>query len=108
MNTIQFTYTDPREFDGSPYDAAYAAGEQLIKLLKLAKSAAADVFVLARVAELQRQQDSGKEPNAGNFEDGLVGTKLNDIERELGQFAAQANAITMNIGYDPLHPPKEE
>lgn len=108
MKTTTFTYTDPREFDGTPYDAAAGAGDQLSRLFKMTESALSDTFVIARVAELQRQQDAAKEPDVVAFEDGPLGESLDRLQVDLRGLTRRAEAIAQAAAFDPHNPPKED
>lgn len=53
-NTRTFALTDPRDFDGSPYQAAERAVQQAGALALLLVEAIEDAEVLARNAEMER------------------------------------------------------
>lgn len=107
MDTTTFQYTDPREFEGSPFDAARGAAEQAESLIKLAKSSVADTFIIARVAELQRQQDAGNDLSVAMFDDSPIGKRLRTVESDLGELSTLLARLAGAVSYDPMNPPKE-
>jgi hypothetical protein len=107
MKTTTLTYTDPRELEGTPFDAARGAGDQATALLGLAGKALDDFYVIARVAELQRQQDAGEEPDAVAFEEGALAGRLTALKEVVAFNVKTADKITAAASYNPLQPPKE-
>lgn len=105
-STTTFTYTDPRLFDGNPYEVAEKATNQALSALRLAGRAMADAKVLVRNSYLQRQIDTSEDggistpfdkSGEGRAWESLLANRR-DIERRLPNLAKAA-------GYDPAHPP---
>jgi hypothetical protein len=101
LRTSTFVYTQPRDLEGTPYEVASAAAEQTAKVLDVAAQALSDLFVVARVAEMERQD----EPDSQAFQDGPQGVKLQGLRETLTKAASQTRIIGAAAGYDPKHPP---
>jgi hypothetical protein len=102
-----FEYTDPRTLDGTPFDVAGAAAQQASKIIELAAVAAADAFVMARVAEMERQIQRGVDPHGSTFADEPLGRRLVAMTDQLDQLVSTALKLGAAASYNPRNPPKE-
>lgn len=97
QTTQTFTVVDPRTFDGDPYEVAARACQQAEAIARFAAKAAEWASIMARNAELSRQEESGGTIDASTWEDSIHSRKfvtahhdLKRIERDLGTLATAA------------------
>lgn len=104
-STQTFTYHDPsRCFDGTPYDAAGAAAEQAGIVLSLATLAVNDTNIQARNAFMQRNLDTGEDPQGSEWEDSLQAKTLREALDAIELAARKLRAIRVAASYDPKAP----
>lgn len=99
-----YVYTDPRELEGSPYEVADAAAKQAKAALELTHTAVVDLFVMARVAEMERECQRGDEPDGRAFGASPQGLKLQGLALEIEEMGALVDAIGIAAAYDPKRP----
>jgi hypothetical protein len=101
----QFTYLDPRSFDGTPYQVAERACNQAAALVSLAIQAAEDANVMARNAELSRGMALDAEADtrqaALDWEESPQGSMLAATTTELERCARILGAVGQAAAYDP-------
>ena len=100
-NTQTFTLVDPRTFDGDPYEVAERACQQAEAIVRLASKAAEDAGVMARNAELSRQEDTGGAIDATAWEDSVHGRKFAGAHRDLKQVERSLGTLATAAGYNP-------
>lgn len=104
ISTQQFTVSDPRDFDGDPYDVAKRACLQAGAVARVLKDTVADARVMVRNAELERQMARDEQPSAIAFEDSIHATKL-DTVAEAAEAAEKALAqLARAAGFNPKAP----
>lgn len=103
-----FIVTDPRTFDGDPFDVAKRACAQAEALINLAVKSTNDAFVMARNAEMERQLlDSGR-ADAPAFENGPYGRQFKTTEESLKHAAANLRLLGKAAGFNPRAPLSKE
>lgn len=98
----QFAVADPRTFDGNPFEVADRAVAQTEAVVALAAETAIDARVMARNAELERQDD----PNAVGWDEGAEGRRWATVLQLLD--SAQSNLVILRrvASYNPKRPPR--
>jgi hypothetical protein len=104
--TQSFTITDPRSFDGNPYEVAIRSIEQAAGLATLYKKALDDAFVMVRNAEMERQLALGDDADPTAFRDGPQGKQIINFQGEIAAQLIRFKGLTMAAGYDPKNPPR--
>jgi hypothetical protein len=108
-SSFSFTYHDPsKNFDGTPYEAAGKAVIQVDNVMKLLQKALYDTNIQARNAYMQRNLDTGKDPNAAGWEHAPEAKLLNGLIETTGKIRKRLPALLRAISYDPKNPPKED
>jgi hypothetical protein len=97
----QFVVTDPRDFDGNPYEVAKRATEQATSLLEITQTSIADASVMARNAEMERQFMDGGEPDAGAWEASAAGRRWASLDQILWDVRNDLVFLGRAAGYDP-------
>jgi hypothetical protein len=102
-----YEYTDPRTIDGTPFEVAEATFRQAVAVFALAKQALDDGFVMARVAEMERQLQRDEEPDGANFQHTALGISLQDTKTIVDRLSMSIKAAGLAASYNPRKPPKE-
>lgn len=102
-----YEYTDPRTLDGTPFEVAEATFAQALAVSKLLEQALHDGFVMARVAEMERELQRGDEPDGANFEHTALGIRIHELETRADDMCASIRAVARAASYNPSKPPKE-
>jgi hypothetical protein len=102
-----FTITDPRTFDGNPFEVAQRSALQSAAIAKLLGGTFEGVRLMVRNAELERQLQSGEQPDPKQWEDGPQGTALTKMADDVSSLTKKLEAVARAAGFDPKHPPKE-
>jgi hypothetical protein len=77
------TYTDPRFFDGEPFEVAEKAVRQAEEAVELSQRALNDAEVMARNAELERQLIVGDECDASTWPTSAQGRQYATIRERV-------------------------
>lgn len=102
-----FVVTDPREFDGDPYEVAERATLQAESLLKLTIQAVEDAEVMARNADLEQQMDLGGEPDALSWATSAAGRRWKLVTDRLADAVPDLAVLRRFASFNPKRPPKE-
>lgn len=102
-----FVVTDPREFDGDPFDVANRAVLQTEALLSLTVEAVDDAYIMARNAEMERQFDTPEGPNAAAWPDTAAGKRWQSVMERLAQITTDLVVLRRVASFNPKSPPKE-
>lgn len=100
-HTQTFTVVDPRTFDGDPYEVAERACQQAEATVRLAAKAAEWANIMARNAELSRQDEAGSGIDAEAWEDSVHGRKLANVHHELKQIEQELGRLATAAGFNP-------
>lgn len=98
-----FVVTDPREFDGDPYDVANRATSQAEALLNLTIEAVDDAYVMARNAEMERQNGDG----AVEWPESAAGRRWQSVMDRLPEILLDLAVLRRVAAFNPKRPPKE-
>ena len=101
-----FTITDPRTFDGNPFEVAERAVAQLEGLMVLLRESAPLAELMARNAEMTRRMDSGQEPEGDRWATEPQGRQWAALDEETQRVLKRLRAMKAASGFDPKHPPK--
>lgn len=106
MNTRTITITDPREFDGDPYQVAERAVAQLKGLLLLVAENLDAVDKMARNAELERLLSAGIGGDdlrdiAHAWPESPQGRKLSTILDRLQDSVGDCDSLERAVSYNP-------
>jgi hypothetical protein len=96
-----FVYTNPNQLEGEPYEVANAACEQAQAVAELLAEAVDGAFRMARVAEMHRDQQQGKQPDGGDFRNRPLGTRLIKIHEQAEKTARDLGLIARAASFDP-------
>lgn len=96
-----FVVTDPRCFEGDPFEVAERAAEQAEALTRLAMQAADDANIMARNAELERQIIRDEELDAAGWEDSPQGVRWKHITATLGELSKTMISLRRAAGFNP-------
>lgn len=105
--TTTFDYLDPRELDGDPFQVASAACQQAENALSLAEKSVDDAYIMARGAHMERQLQSGEEPDGVGFADDPLGARIISIRDLIEQMGNAVKNVAVAASYNPRKPPKE-
>jgi hypothetical protein len=103
----QVVVTDPRSYDGNPYDVAQRAAAQAEGLLNITRGSVEDATVMARNAEMERQCIDGGAPDANAWEASAAGRKWAALAQTLWQARNDLVALGRAAAFDPKHPEVE-
>lgn len=102
----KFVITDPRTFDGNPYEVAERAVEQVRALLHLVELSLAPTLLMARNAELERQIALGDEPDGAAWEQSAQAKNFNSVLTEIQNAQKRLALLRRVVAFDPKHPPR--
>lgn len=106
MNTRTITITDPREFDGDPYQVASRAVAQIKGLTLLLAENLDAVDKMARNAELERLLSGGIEAAelreiAAAWPESPQGRKLSTAAERLNDIVTDLTSLEKAVAYNP-------
>lgn len=106
FDPIDITLTDPRDFDGNPYEVADRAVAQVEEAVRRLAPALAAARLMARNADMERNMATGKPPAGSAYNDGPQGRMFDRIEDGLSSAYKSLGALRAAVAYDPKHPPR--
>lgn len=101
MSHQTFTVTDPRNFDGDPFDVAVRGVAQLKGVLDIASSLTHATMMMARNAEMERNMLNGEAAGVARWDDSAQGKQWAQIESELSGLIKRAQTLQRAAGFDP-------
>ena len=99
--TSTFTITDARDIDGTPYEAARAAFDNVFAMLDGTLECLQVAYILALNAELQRQNDTGQAMNAAAFPDSALAKRLAAIKGDVSSAMSAVEVLSRAASHDP-------
>lgn len=102
-----FTITDPREFDGDPFEVADRAVAQLSALAGLTRDAVDAARLMARNAELERQCQRDEALDAPGWPDSAEGRRWQRVEDALEAVSTDLGVLRRVAAFNPKRPPRE-
>lgn len=101
-----YTYTDPRDLDGNPYEVAAASVAQAIAAAGLLESALTDSLVMARNSDMERQIALTGEADVRAWNtNSAQGRQFAVALKELAAIQKRLTVLKGAVAYDPRHPP---
>ena len=82
----EVTFTDPRDFDGTPYEVAEAAVEQALGILGVLEQALDAANIMARNAHMERNIATGNPPAGSDWPltaEGLTWITVSELSDEM-------------------------
>lgn len=101
-----FTITDPRTFDGNPFEVGQRAVEQLEALALLIRTEIPMAELMARNAEMTRRLDLGGEPEGDRWTEEPQGRQWRALIEETDALLKRLRVMKAATAFDPKHPPK--
>lgn len=98
---ITFTVTDPRGFDGDPYEVAQRATLQAQAVARVLATCLMTANLMARNAEMERQLSAGKEADASAWEDSVPARMYARLHRDAKTIERALAALTKAAGFNP-------
>lgn len=98
------TFTDPRDFDGDPYDVATRAVAQCSGILALYEQALDAAMLMARNAEMERNLAQRKPPAGSEYLSGPQGRQFIKLQEQLDASRKSLRVLEAAVSYDPKHP----
>lgn len=101
-----FVITDPRDFDGNPFEVTERAIKQIEAIVGLAQTAIPCAELMARNAEMTRRIDLGGEPEGDRWAGEPQGRQWAALRDELTAIRRRLRIMKAASTYDPKHPPR--
>ncbi len=107
---LVFTITDPRTFDGDPYDVASRSITQVRGIVRVLQTSLTPAEVMMRNAQMERQlyHSDGDNARASDWETSAEGRQLTQVVEAVQVLAEDAGEIERRLGalakaaaYDP-------
>lgn len=104
-----FSVTDPRRFDGDPYDVARRACEQAKAVARILAECVNSASVMARNAQLERNlyESKGEDAGAKDWEDSPQARSFGRLHKEIKGYERTLASLSAAASYNPRNPPKE-
>jgi hypothetical protein len=103
---MEFTVTDPRTYEGNPYEVAERAVKQMESLLGLTLVALDGAELMARNAYMERNLSERKPAGGSEWPDSPEGRRWTKLKATLIAQRPGVRALGAAAGFDPRHPPK--
>jgi len=101
QNPKTFTLTDPRTFDGDPFEVAQRGVAQLSATVSLVIEALDPAKLMARSAELERQCIRDEPLDAVGWPDTAEGRRWLQVEQDLAQVAKNLRLLEKVAAFNP-------
>lgn len=101
-----FVVTDPRTFDGNPYEVAGRACAQAQAVAVILAQCVETALIMGRNSEMSRQEEATGDPSARDWEDSPAGRKFARIHADVKKAERDLAVLGTAMSYDPKHPPK--
>lgn len=106
MTTCHITITDPRQFDGDPYQVAERSVKQLSAMVRLVITTADATGLMVRNSELERCLASGMDAEAlravaNGWSESPQGRILSDLAKALENAEARLRTLERAASYNP-------
>lgn len=96
--------TDPREYDGNPYEVAARAVSQAEAVARILASTIDSARIMARNAEMERELHRGEDPNAPAFDDSAQGRRFEAAAASATAIQKELRVLGQAAGYNPKTP----
>ena len=101
-----FVVTDPRNFDGNPYEVAFRACQQAKAVAQILAECVESAMIMGRNAEMSRREEATGDPSAREWEDSAYGRKFARMHADIKKSERDLATLGTAMGFDPKHPPK--
>jgi hypothetical protein len=101
-----FSISDPRDFDGDPFEVAERAARQSLALVDLLTDSLASADVMARNAEMERQLLRAEDADAPGWEGTPQGRQFKAAEQDVKNLRTRLGVLARAAGFNPRKPPK--
>lgn len=101
INTQHFSATDPREFDGDPFEVADRAVAQIKGVIDVALTLAPATILMVRNAELERRIIRDEDPDAAGWPETTEGRRWSDIEADLRSATDKLTVLQRVAAFNP-------
>lgn len=107
--TEQFAVTDPRTFDGDPFEVAARACRQAEAVARILAQVAEGAELMARNAEMERNliASGGEEAGASLWDGSPQARQFRKIIEEGREAEQRLKVLGKAAGFNPKRPPKE-
>lgn len=106
FDPIDIVITDPRNFDGDPYEVAERAIAQAQGALEAYAAALTGAFLMARNADMERNFALGLPPAGSSYSKGPQGRQFEKLTAAGEESARILGVLRTAVAFDPKHPPK--
>jgi hypothetical protein len=96
-----FVVTDPRTYDGDPYEVAERATRQAEAVATILAKCVADATVMARNAQMERELSATGECDAAGFEESPQGGRYVKVLESATYCKDQLKILTKAAGFNP-------
>jgi hypothetical protein len=96
-----FIYVSPNQLEGDPYEVAGAACKQASSVAMLLELACDGAFKMARIAEMEREQQADEEPDGASFEHKPLGVRMLLLQTQAKKMARDLQLIAQAASFDP-------
>jgi hypothetical protein len=104
---LTFSITDPRHFDGDPFEVAERACRQAEAVARVLATATQTATIMARNAELERNlMTTPEDARAEEWEDSLQARRLAQVHKASKQVERALGVLGKAAGYNPKRPAK--
>jgi len=100
-----FTLTDPKEFDGNPFEVSSRALLQSAALAQLLAFSLDQAEIQVLNSYMERNLNESKDPNAKGWDKSSLGRRLGETKQEILAIQKRLAALATAAGYDPKNPP---
>lgn len=101
---IEFTITDPRTFEGNPYEVAERAAKQVEAMIGLTLISIDGGDLMARNAYMERNLAEGRPAGGTEWPETPEGKRWLALKAAIASQRAGAKALAVAAGFDPKHP----
>ena len=103
---VTFTVTDPRTFDGDPYEVAERALKQAAAVAGVLERMLDAADKMARNAEMERAFALHEEPQGSEWPNTPQGSKMARIHKTTVEIRKALTVLSRAAGYNPKNPPR--
>lgn len=101
-----FTITDPRTFDGDPFEVAERAALQSAAVAGILHECLEGAWIMVRNAELERQLLTDGDCDAPGFDDTPQGRRLVNLRTQAQDAQKALETLAKAAAYNPKNPPR--
>lgn len=102
----EVTFTDPRTFDGDPYDVAERAVAQCAGILDLYGRALDVAMLMARNAHMERNLALQRPPAGAGYLDTVEGKLFLRLSKAIDEARKTLSTLEKAVAFNPKHPPR--